>query len=445
MRAKTLQLSGWGRRPVAQADAYRPEKLSEAKAVLTTTETSLLARGNGRSYGDQALNSGGVVMLTERLDRLMSFDAETGELAAEAGISLRDIQRLFVPRGWILPVSPGTGFATLGGAIANDVHGKNHDHVGSFGSHVTWIELLLASGEVKRITAESDPALFAATLGGCGLTGVILSAGVRLAKAPSNAYRVTERRIGDLTSFMAALEEARHNSAYSVGWIDGMARGAHLGRGVLETADFAPTSLPEQQKHAKRVPFDFPGFALNGLSVSLFNKFYDRRVPVTGRERTTYYSNFLYPLDALRDWNKIYGKKGFVQFQCVIPDVTAAEGLKWLLEEISAARAASFLAVLKTLGGDGRGMLSFPTRGYTLALDFPWKDASTTDLMRRLERITLNHGGRIYLAKDSALSAEGFAEMYPRLGEFRSVLEEVDPQGRFASDQSRRLKIRSAS
>jgi len=442
MRAKSMSLTGWGRHPATQSEAYRPEKLSEAKAILTATDLPLLARGSGRSYGDQALNEGGAVILTPRLDRLMSFDAETGELAAEAGIALGDIQRLFVPRGWILPVSPGTGFATLGGAIANDVHGKNHDHVGSFGSHVTWIELMLASGEVRRITFDSDSALFAATVGGGGLTGVILSAGVILAKAPSNAYRVTERRIGDLSGFMAALEETRHTAAYSVGWIDGLARGSSLGRGILETADFAPTSLPDDAK-PKRVPIDFPGFALNSLTVAAFNALYHKRVPATGRERIRHYRDFLYPLDAISDWNRIYGKKGFAQFQCVLPDVTAAAGLKWLLEEVSATRAASFLAVLKTLGGEGRGMLSFPTRGYTLALDFPWK-SGTQDLLRRLERITLNHGGKIYLAKDCALSPEGFAEMYPRLGEFRSVLEEVDPTGRFTSDQSRRLQIRSA-
>ena len=437
-----MVLGGWGRAPLAAVDAFRPERIGELReALVKTVATGVLARGGGRSYGDQALNSGGHVVLTERLDRVLAFDPASGLLVAEPGLTFRDVLRLFLPRGWQVPVSPGTGFATLGGAVANDVHGKNHDRVGSFGDHVAWLDLLLADGSQRRVSAEQDGDLFRATIGGMGLTGIVTAVAVRLMAVKSNAVDVTAHRLGDLDRFMAALSEARAHAFYSVGWIDALARGRRLGRGILETAEPAPQGVSAAARKPRRVPVDFPGMALNRLSVRLFNEAYYRRVPEAGRTRREPVEQFLYPLDGLRDWNRIYGKRGFHQFQCVIPDAEAARGIATLLEAVSRAGAASFLAVLKTLGGEGRGMLSFPLRGFTLALDLP-RRAGTAELFARLEHITLDHGGRIYLAKDALLSPDGFARMYPQLGEFRRVLESVDPRGRFSSDMARRLLVK---
>jgi decaprenylphospho-beta-D-ribofuranose 2-oxidase len=437
-----MVLGGWGRAPLAQLAAFRPERLGELRAVLVKSgaDGGLIARGGGRSYGDQALNSHGNVLLTERLDRVLAFDQATGVLVAEPGLTFQTLLRLFLPRGWLAPASPGTGFATLGGAVANDVHGKNHDRHGSFGDHVQWLDLVLADGSQRRVSPEQDAALFHATLGGMGLTGIVTALAVKLMAVPSDAVDVTARRLGDLDAFMAALAESRTTAVYQVGWIDALARGRKLGRGILETAAPAPQSVSAHLKR-RRVPIDFPGFALNGLSMRLFNAVYYRRVPEAGRTSREPVEKFLYPLDSLLDWNRIYGKRGFHQFQCVIPDDEAARGIPRLLEAVSSAGAGSFLAVLKTLGGTGRGLLSFPMRGFTLALDLP-RRAGTPALFARLEHLTLDHGGRIYLAKDALLSADGFQRMYPRLGEFRAVLETVDPHGRFTSDMARRLLLK---
>jgi len=439
-----LSLSGWGRAPVAAMTARRPERMREVAAALAAAGPGgVIARGMGRSYGDAALNHGGDAILTGRLDRMLEFDAGTGELVAEAGVTIDDLLDVFLPRGWIAPVAPGTAFVTLGGALANDVHGKNHDQVGSFAEHVRWFDLLTADGAVRRVTPESEPALFAATAGGIGLTGIVLRLALALQRIAAPAVQLREERMGSLDDFLSAFAARARAATYSVGWIDALARGARLGRGILETAEPAPAgaTVAGGRRGALAVPFDLPGFVLNPLSVAAFNELYFRRVPASGRERIVGLRRFLFPLDALRDWNRLYGKRGFRQFQCVLPDIEAATGLRALLETVSQSRAASFLAVIKTLGGDGRGCLSFAMRGVTLALDFPNRP-DAPDLLHRLERIVLDHGGRLYLAKDSALSPEGFAAMYSRLPELRRVLAEVDPQGRFRSDMARRLRIR---
>lgn len=442
MRLKPLTLTGWGRHPRVAMEAWRPERQSELAACLAEVAAGgLIAHGGGRSYGDQALNAGGRAILTTRLDRLLDFDETTGLLTVEPGVTFQMILRALLKRGWRVPVSPGTGFATIGGAVANDVHGKNHDREGSFGDHVRWFDLLLPSGESRRISAESDQRLFQATIGGMGLTGIIHRIGFTMIRAPSDAMRVREERIRDLDHFIERLGEARRSAHYSVGWIDALARGGSLGRGILETASHDPVALNAAAPRRRAIPIDFPGFALNSLSVRAFNALYFRRVPAAGRERRMPMEAFLYPLDAILSWNRIYGRRGFHQFQCVLPDAEAARGLRLMLETVSAAGAASFLAVLKTLGGEGLGMLSFPRRGFTLALDFPRKPG-IDDLLAKLERQTLDHGGRIYPAKDSALSSAGFAAMYPRADEFRAVLAEIDPRGLMTSDMARRLGLK---
>ena len=439
-----VELAGWGRTARARTLACGPRDAAAAAAALAEANGStILPHGAGRSYGDVALNSGGRALLTGGLNRILDFDAASGEVVCEAGVTFCDLMEAFLPRGYLFPVSPGTAFTTMGGAVANDVHGKNHERAGSFGDHVIWLDLALASGEVRRVCPRTDPDLFAATIGGIGLTGLILRVCFCLQAVPSASVEVQERRIADLDGFLAAFAECRSRSTFSVGWIDAMARGRHLGRGILETAEPAATdSAPPSAVRQRIVPFDFPSGVLNPLSIRLFNELYYRRVPATGRRRTLPIRKFLYPLDALGHWNRIYGRRGFYQFQCVIPDRAAAAGITALLEAIARARGGSFLAVLKTLGEGGPGHLSFPEPGCTLAMDFP-RSSAVPKLLHELERITLKHAGRVYLAKDALLSAAGFGAMYPRLGAFRAVLERVDPNRRFASDMARRLRIRS--
>lgn len=442
-----MRLSGFGRTAQAEVLAARPERISEAiEAVRALAEAegepaTLLAHGRGRSYGDVALNHGGRVLLTERLDRLQSLDEDTGILVAEAGVTFHDLMDVFLPRGWMAPVSPGTGYASLAGALANDVHGKSHERVGSIGDHIAWIDLLLPSGELRRVRPESDPELFRATIGGLGLTGIVLQLALRLMKAPSGAVRVRERRMANLGAFLDALEACRHDATFSVGWLDGLAKGAALGRGILETAELAEgESLPHRPLRPMRVPFDLPSFALNPLTVRTFNAAFLRRVPARGRERVLPLARFLHPLDGLADWNRIYGRRGFYQFQCVLPDEAAAKGLRRLLACIADAGSASFLAVLKTLGGEGKGYLSFPMKGYTLALDFPRSEPSTA-LIARLEAIVLDHGGRVYLAKDALLSPAAFRAMYPEHERFKAALAGLPNGVRFRSDLARRIGI----
>ena len=438
-----INLTGWGRTSGGAMTACRPERVSELRERVREgpADGGRIAYGAGRAYGDAALNSQGRVILTRRLNRMLAFDNDSGLLEAEPGVTFNDLLAVFLPRGWLVPATPGTAFATLGGAVANDIHGKNHDRVGSFGDHLTWIDLMLPSGEIVRTTDSERPELFRATIAGLGLTGVIVGIGLRLMRVPSSAVRVRERRCRDLDAFLAALAEARQRATYSVGWIDGLAKGRELGRGLLEEAEPATEAVADTPQRARRVPMDAPGSVLNPITIGLFNAAYYRRVPVGGRERIVPYRRFLYPLDAISDWNRIYGRGGFFQFQCVLPDASAPRGIRLLLEEIAGSGRASFLAVLKTLGAEGRGYLSFPMRGYTLALDFP-RRGGVEDVLRRLERLTLDHGGRIYLAKDAVLSPEGFRAMYPKLPEFQAVLDAIDPEHRLNSDMARRLKIR---
>lgn len=445
---KELEMSGWGRTPAARVMAARPERPGDVLAALRAANgRGIIAHGRGRSYGDQALNDGGHVLLTERLNRVTAFDPETGLVECEPGVTIRELLRLFLPRGFTVPVAPGTAFTSIGGAVANDIHGKNHDRAGSFGDHVDWLELMLASGERVRCSAEQEPELYRASVGGAGLTGVITRIALRLTPVAGARVLVREERMADLDAFFAAFEAERETAEFSVGWIDAVEKGGASGRGILEIGRFDPSAAdvpPAAPRRQHGVPFEFPSLALNRLSVRIFNHFYLRRVPVAGRERALPLESFLFPLDALRDWNRIYGRRGFHQFQCVIPDAAARAGIGALLAAIAESGAASFLAVLKTLGGPGRGYLSFPLRGYTLALDFPHR-RGTAALFQRLEAIVLEHGGRIYLAKDSLLSAAGFAAMYPELEAFREVLHRVDPEGRFQSDMARRLEIRGAT
>ncbi|MCB2120059.1 MAG: FAD-binding oxidoreductase [Rhodobacteraceae bacterium] len=437
MRWKTADFAGWGRALSARFDVARPERRRALDALLS--EGLVPAMGMRRSYGDAALNAGGRAVEMTRLDRMIGFDPATGELEAEAGVQIGQLAQVFAPKGWLPPVMPGTGFATLGGCIAQDVHGKNHHHAGSFCQHVTSIRLRTAAGEVE-VTPEGTPDLFRATAGGLGQTGVILSARIRMMPCKGDVMIVTERRIDDWDEHIAMLDASR--ATYTVGWIDATATGSGLGRGILEEGETGSGLVPRRAKFRK-VPFDAPRFALSAPVVRAFNQLYWRRVPESGRTVVKPIGDFFFPLDKIHDWNRLYGKRGFHQFQCVVPLAAAGE-LRAMLESIAGSGLASPLAVLKRMGPGGAGHLSFPMEGYTLAVDFPNR-AGARDLIARLIERARGAGGRIYFAKDSLARADDIPAMYPELAAWRAASSDADPQGTLATDLVRRLKLRGAA
>ena len=433
-------LSGWGRTTVADCEVVRPASETIVTALPGAAGAGgLIARGCGRSYGDASTNDRGQVVDMTALDTVESFDPESGLMVCQAGVTMASLVDGYLSDGFVPPVCPGTGFVTIGGAVANDVHGKNHDRDGSFGDHVEFIELLLPTGEVRRLSDQENPALFRATIGGIGLTGLILRVAFRMCKIGTNAVRVTERRMRDLDEFFEALQASAASSTYSVGWVDAIARGRHLGRGILMTGEPADDFLPVRARRSIRVPFDLPRGSLNRLSMRVFNACYLRRFRGQ-RTHDVDFRRFVFPLDALLDWNRLYGSAGAVQFQCVIPPEHARVAFREILDIAAEGAVASPLAVMKTMGREGRGMLSFPKPGFTLALDFP-RRASTDDLVRRLHSITMEHGGRVYLAKDDQLGPSELRRMYPETAKFENVLRDIDPRGLMQSDMARRLRL----
>lgn len=438
------ELEGWGRFPVESCQVTRPEKRSAiAEAARSPEVPDIIARGLGRAYGDAALNQNSGVLLNEKLNRFLDFDQSSGLLHAEAGVSFADILQTFVPRGWFLPVTPGTKFVSLGGAIACDVHGKNHHRDGCLANFIEEIELLTADGQTRILTRQ-DPAEFWATVSGMGLTGVILSAKLRLIPIETAQIATTYTRTQNLEETLAAFgqDERFH---YSVAWIDCLASGGSLGRSVLIRGNHAPKSavrndnpLNFSSPRGKKVPLDFPDFALNPLSIKAFNAVYYAAHP--DAEKLVGFEPFFWPLDAIAGWNKIYGARGFIQYQCVLPFETSQRGLTKLLETISQAGQASFLAVLKTFGAANAAPLGFPLPGHTLALDIPAGEG-IAEFARQLNHIVLDYGGRVYLAKDAILDAATFRQMYPRHDEFAAVKQSLDPQNRFQSSLSKRLQI----
>lgn len=439
------RLSGWGRYPVRDCTLWQPVT-AEALHKALTPQASAIARGNGRSYGDASLNPDATFDM-RRLDRLIAFDAATGELVCEAGVLLADIITAFVPRGWFAPVTPGTQFVTLGGMIASDVHGKNHHGAGSFCDHLQWLDLDLGDGRVLRCSHDENADLFAATCGGMGLTGMIVRAAFRLLRIETAYMRQRTRRAADLGEALALFEHAQ-DWTYSVAWIDCLARGRDLGRSAILLAEHARAEeldthrraapLARAKRKPKKVPVDFPGFALSGFNVRLFNQAY--HAMQRPGDALVALDPYFYPLDALADWNRIYGRRGFVQYQAVLPLASSEAGLRAMLETISAAGAGSFLAVLKRMGPASFGMLSFPIEGYTLALDFPATPGNLA-LLDRLDAITADHGGRIYLTKDARMAPAMLSHGYPRLGEFRELRTRLGLDRRFTSLLSQRLGL----
>ncbi|ABA58413.1 FAD linked oxidase-like protein [Nitrosococcus oceani ATCC 19707] len=443
-------ISGWGRYPVAESILIRPEKMPQA-CVLG--EEHLICRGQGRSYGDAAISSQGRVILTERLNRFLAFDNATGVLTAEAGVTLAEILETFVPRGWFPPVTPGTQYVSLGGTVAADVHGKNHHHKEAFAAHVIELELILADGRRQRCSPNQNEALFWATVGGMGLTGIITEVSFRLMPIETAAIMARNYTVPDLETIFKWLEDTEHDDQYSVAWLDCAGRSRHLGRGILITGHHAVRDelpgdweepLCSHPKRQKSVPFNLPPFILNRVTIAAFNEFYYHRQGSKKAPFLTDYSAFFYPLDTLAHWNRLYGKRGFLQYQAAIPEPHAYEGIRCLLEYLARNRQASFLAVLKRLGPGNIAPLSFPLAGYTLALDLPMGGEKVLNLLQQLDEIVIDYGGRVYLAKDARLSPESLRAMYPRLGEWQQVKQVIDPEERFQSDLSRRLQLTGA-
>lgn len=439
-----MLLTGWGRYPRHESAVLEPGDLTEA-AALQSASAGMVARGNGRAYGDAAIGLT-TTLLTRGLDRLISFDPATGRLAAEAGVLLADILDFAVPRGFFPPVVPGTKFVSLGGMIAADVHGKNHHVEGGFGRHVESLDLALPDGSRVTCSPTENSAIFAATIGGMGLTGTILSAVFRLRPIATSLMRQRTIVAPDLAAAMAALDTSAA-ATYSVAWIDCLARGAQLGRALVYLAEHAGAdavkrgrpALAPARKSRLGVPFDWPPFLLNRVSVAAFNEIYFRRgAAKAGRDVFVPIDPYFFPLDGIADWNRIYGARGFVQHQCVIPKAASGAALAEIIERISRLGTPSFLAVLKLLG-PGDGLMSFPLEGYTLALDFP-VGAATLSLLDAIDAIVVAAGGRLYLAKDARQKAATFASGYAAaLPQFHDLRRAIGAAGKIESQLSRRL------
>jgi decaprenylphospho-beta-D-ribofuranose 2-oxidase len=451
MPGRTVRLTGWGRVSPSSAELACPATAADAARQLSGAAAhGVIPRGLGRSYNNAAQCDGGVVISTARLNRILALDAGTGLVTCEAGVSLEQLMVAGLPAGWFVPVSPGTRQVTVGGAIAADVHGKNHHVAGSFARHVRSFDLVAPDGEPRTVTEASDPALFWATAGGMGLTGLIVRATVQLKRVATSRVRVDTVRTADIDQTMAVLTEHDGRFGYTVAWSDSLARGAGLGRSVITSGDFAePGDLPEADA---RDPFAFrpgarvgvppgvPPGLINRYTVALANEAYYRRAPRSRSGEIQAIGPFFHPLDAIRNWNRVYGPGGFRQYQYVVP--FGAEGaVRRSFELVSQARAPSFVTVLKRFGAGDEGLLSFPMPGWTLALDFPARTPALAELLGSLDRLVVQAGGRVYLAKDSRVPPEVLAEMYPRLPEFRKLRAELDPAGMLASDLSRRLGL----
>ena len=434
-------ITNWNNYPVVEASEI---SFDYEKEIASKLSHPSIPHGNGRCYGDASLSS--EVVNTLRYDKVLAFDEVNGIITCQSGLLLSDLLQIIVPRGWFLPVTPGTKFITVGGAVASDVHGKNHHVDGSFSRHIVSMSVLTGTGETFLCNATNRADLFWATCGGMGLTGIILNVKFRLKRISTAFIRQKQIKARNLDEIMTLFEE-NSDSTYSVAWIDCLKAGRNFGRSILilgehATADEVKTerALRPREKALFTVPFYFPSFVLNGLSVKVFNALYYAKNYKRVMSSVVHYDGFYYPLDSILSWNKIYGKKGFVQYQFVLPLEASRNGLIDILKRINQRGTGSFLAVLK-LFGEQDNLISFPMKGYTLALDFPIRPG-LFEFLDELDRIVADYGGRIYLSKDARMKKEIFWSTYPHAQEFKEILGKYDPDNRFVSRLSERLTLK---
>ena len=416
----TPPFESWGRYPRYDAEVRNLHWQGDYPRIISGVHTGALPVGMGRSYGDVCLLKDGVLVRTTTMNRLLAWDPSTGILTAEAGITLAQILDFAVPRGFFLPVSPGTKFVTLGGAIANDIHGKNHEMAGSFGNHVPAFELVRSDGARAVCSPTENPDMYAATIGGMGLTGLITWAQLRLKPIVSRLIDYEGVQFHGIDEFLALKEQYKHVE-YTVSWLDCVSTGKNFARGIFMAGDHArePGELKPSGKPRLTFPFDAPGFLLNKYSIKAFNSVFFHKQMKRHVQTKQDYEPFFYPLDAVHKWNRMYGSRGLVQFQFAIPWAHAKEGTIAILQEITRSGLASFLAVLKTFGDvPSLGMMSFPLPGFMFALDFPIKPDVTFPLMQRLGDMTREFGGRLYSAKDACMTPDQFQAFYPQWQRF---------------------------
>jgi decaprenylphospho-beta-D-ribofuranose 2-oxidase len=433
-----MQLGGWGRYPLGEARVTPIRTDDELAHALRQANGPCIARGMGRSYGDSSLAAH--ILDLRRHDHFLAFDSDRGSLRCGAGATLAAILEVIVPRGWFLPVTPGTGFVSVGGAIASDVHGKNHHRDGAFSDFVECLRVMMPNGECVTCSAGENAELFRAVAGGMGLCGIIVDADLELRRIQSSFIDECIVKTPDLAATLAALDE--HDEAtYVVAWIDLNKRGAARGRALVMIGEHAEDGDFEmRRKPAAVVPFDLPAMCMNRAVMGLFNTLYYERMRSHTTQRRTYYEPYFYPLDRLRDWNRLYGRAGLLQHQSVVPRDGGRDAIEAIFACVTASGLGSPLAVLKTLGDGNENFLSFPRAGYTLAMDFKRDDAAL-NLLERLDAIVLAHGGRMYLAKDACMSESSFKRGYPAWERFQAVRERHGAVGRFSSLQAERLGL----
>ncbi|UZS00134.1 FAD-binding oxidoreductase [Chondrinema litorale] len=434
------QITNWGKFPVINVEEQKFSQKEELDRIVKNNN-HFIARGLGRCYGDASL--GQEVISTLKFDKVLYFDAINGEITCEAGVSFADILEFIVPKGWFLPVTPGTKFITVGGAVASDVHGKNHHLDGSFSYHINELSIYLADGSIVTCGPNNNKDLFQATCGGMGLTGIILTVKFKLKKIETAYISQKQIKAKNLEEIIELFQQYK-GYTYSMAWIDCLKRGKQFGRSIMMAGEHStieevkkddPLKFPNKPKLI--VPFNFPGFVLNSFSVKAFNFLYYHKNLKRQIENIIPYDPFFYPLDAILEWNRMYGKKGFVQYQFVLPLESSHQGLIDILNRISKKGMGSFLAVLKLFGKQD-SIISFPMEGFTLALDFPIKKG-LFEFLDELDKIVLSYGGRVYLTKDARMKHNIFWETYPNINRFVEIVNKYNPEFRFSSIQSDRL------